>query len=94
MNHAWHTEDMTDKTSRKRRPRDANQLAKSIGGIATGEEEDREPTPEEQGKDPAAVSLGRKGGLKGGKARAKALTKAQRHEIALKAALARWGGSR
>jgi hypothetical protein len=52
---------------RKKRPRDANQLAKSIVGIATGEVEDREPTPEEQGKDPAAVSLGRRGGLKGGK---------------------------
>jgi hypothetical protein len=37
--------------------------------ILTGEVEDREPTPEEQGKDKAAVALGRKGGLKGGKAR-------------------------
>jgi len=35
--------------SRKKRPRDANQLAKAIVGFATGEEEDREPTPEEQG---------------------------------------------
>ena len=34
--------------------------------ILTGEVEDREPTPEEQGKDPAAVALGRRGGLKGG----------------------------
>jgi len=57
--------------SRKKRPRDANQLAKSIVDIATGETEDREPTPEEQGKDPAAVSLGRRGGLKGGKSMAK-----------------------
>src|SRR6476646_2914097 len=55
--------------ARKKRPRDANQLGKSIVDIATGEIEDREPTPEEQGKDPAAVSLGRRGGLKGGKAR-------------------------
>jgi hypothetical protein len=44
-----------------------------IVDIATGEIEDREPTPEEQGKDPAAVSLDRRGGLKGGKARAKSL---------------------
>ncbi len=74
----------------KKRPRDANQLAKSIVGIATGEEEDREPTPEEQGKDPAAVALGRKGGLKGGKARAAALSKTQRSKIARKAAKVRW----
>ena len=36
-----------------KRPRDPNQLAKSIIGIATGEVEDRQQTPEEQGKDPA-----------------------------------------
>ena len=53
---------------RRKRPRDSNQLAKSIVDIATGEVEDRKPAPEEQGKDPAAVSLGRRGGLKGGKA--------------------------
>jgi hypothetical protein len=45
-----------------------------IVDIATGEIEDREPTPEEQGKNPAAVSLGRRGNLKGGKARAKSLS--------------------
>ena len=61
-----------------------------IVDIATGEVEDREPTPEEQGKDPAAVSLGRRGGLKGGKARAKALTDDERAEIARVAASARW----
>lgn len=41
-------------------------------------------------KNPAAVALGRLGGLKGGKARAETLTKARREEIAKKAALARW----
>jgi hypothetical protein len=41
-------------------------------------------------KDPAAVALGRKGGLKGGIARAKKLTAIQRSEIAKKAAAARW----
>jgi len=41
-------------------------------------------------KDPNAVALGRKGGLKGGKARAKKLTAKQRSEIAKKAAKARW----
>ena len=75
---------------RKKRPRDANQLAKSIVDIATGETDDREPTPEEQGKDPAAVSLGRRGGLKGGKARAEKLSHARRRDIAKSAARARW----
>lgn len=58
--------------------------------IATGEADDREPTPEEQGKDPAAVSPGRGGGLKGGKARADSLSEESRREIARKAATARW----
>src|SRR5271165_360624 len=74
-----------------KRPRDLNQWAKRMVDIATGETDDREPTPEEQGKDPAAVSLGRRGGLKGGKARANALTPDQRREIARKAAASRWG---
>jgi len=41
-------------------------------------------------KDPAAVALGRKGGLKGGKARAKAMTPEQRSEASRKAVQARW----
>lgn len=76
--------------ARRKRSRDANQLGKLIVDVATGETEDRAPTPEEQGKDPAAVSLGRRGGLKGGKARAKSLTAKRRAEIAKKAAAARW----
>ena len=43
------------------------------------------------GKDPLAVALGRRGGLKGGKARAAKMTPAQRSEAARKAARARWG---
>jgi len=73
-------------TEHRKRPRDPNQLAKSIIGIATGEIEDREPTPEEQGKDPAASALGRKGGA----ARAAKMSPKQRKEIAKKAAKARW----
>ena len=46
----------------RKRPRDPAQLAKLIVDIATGEVEDRESTPEEEGKDPSAVALGRKGG--------------------------------
>lgn len=75
---------------RKKRPRDANQLAKTIVDIATGATEDREPTAEEQGKDPAAVSLGRRGGLKGGKARSRKLSPEKRTSIAKAAADARW----
>lgn len=70
-----------------KRPRDPNQLAKLIADIATGEI--TEPKPDD-GKDPAAVALGRKGGLKGGAARAKKLTAAQRSAIAKKAAQKRW----
>ena len=74
----------------KKRPRDPNQLGKMIVDISVGDIEDRGPTPEEQGKDPAAVSLGRHGGLKGGQARASKLSKKQRAEIARRAALSRW----
>lgn len=79
---------MTAKTPK--RPRDTNQLAKRILDIASGEVEDRKPTPEEEGKDPAAVSLGRKGGLSGGKARAEKLSPEQRASAARVAAKARW----
>jgi len=72
------------------RPRDPNQLAKRVVALATGEEEDNAPTAEEEGKNPAAVALGRLGGLKGGKARAATLSKRRRAEIARRAAQARW----
>lgn len=83
---------MTARTHKKR-PRDPNQLGKMIVDISVGDIEDRAPTPVEEGKDPAAVSLGRRGGLKGGKARAKSLTRAQRADIARNAANKRWGNS-
>ena len=69
-----------------KRPRNTNQLAKFITDLATGEIQDKT----EDGKNPAAVALGRMGELKGGKARAESLTKKQRAEIAKKAAQARW----
>jgi len=51
-----------------------------------------DPEPElVEGKNPYAVILGRRGGLKGGKARAAKLTAEQRSEIAKKAAAKRWG---
>lgn len=69
------------------RPRDVNSLAKRLVDEATGEAEDFDP---DQGKDPAAVSRGRKGGLTGGRARANKLSASERSESARKAALARW----
>ena len=75
--------------ARKKRPRAANQLRKSIVDIATGETEAREPTPEEQGKVPAAVNLGPRGGLKGGKARAAGMNANRRSQIAKAAAEAK-----
>jgi hypothetical protein len=69
----------------RKRPADLNRLAASIVSDATDEDK-----PADDGKDPAAVSLGRRGGLKGGKARAAKLTAEQRSEIAKKAAAARW----
>ena len=70
-----------------KRPRDTNQLAKFITDLATGE---IELPKTDDGKDPAAVALGRKGGLKGGKARADALSGKRKSAIAKKAAEARW----
>jgi len=66
----------------RKRPRDPLQLAKLIGDIATGQVEDHALTPKE--------IRARKGGTKGGPARARALTGEQRSEIARAAASARW----
>lgn len=74
-----------------KRPRDSNALAKFITDVATGQ---RELPKTDDGKDPAAVALGRKGGLKGGKARAESMTAKRRADIAKKAAEARWKQNR
>jgi len=71
----------------RKRSTDMNELAFQIVGEATGEIKPFDPNA---GKDPAAVALGRKGGLKGGKARAAKMTPEQRAEAARKAAQARW----
>jgi hypothetical protein len=69
-----------------KRPRDPNQLAKLVVDIATG----KIPDPlSEQKRKPSGLR-GRSGGLKGGAARATALTPEQRRRIAVKAAQARW----
>ncbi len=67
----------------EKRPADVIGNAIKVARIATGEEEDAKT---EDGKDKAAVSLG----SRGGRARAKAITGAQRIDIAKKAAKARW----
>ena len=73
--------------AKAKRPRDTNQLAKMVVDIATG----NAPSDPEQTKNPAAVALGRLGGIKGGKARAEKLTATKRKAIAKKAAAKRWG---
>ncbi|MDD5308803.1 MAG: hypothetical protein PHU25_15925 [Deltaproteobacteria bacterium] len=86
--------------AKARKPkRDLNQLAASIVAEAIEdapppEEPDvpsEEPEPEDDGKNPAAVALGRLGGKKGGPARAAKLSAKRRKAIAKKAAQARWG---
>ncbi len=72
------------------RPRDPLQLAKLIVDIATGQVEDRVPEPSYEGKNPAAVALGKLGAEKGGKARASKLSPERRAEIAREAAKKRW----
>lgn len=67
-------------------PRDANQLAKYILDVTTGETEKIEPPK----KNAAAVALAMLGASKGGKARAKSLSARKRKAIAKKAAGARW----
>jgi hypothetical protein len=71
---------------RSSKPKDLNEVAASVVDEATGDE----PRTEDSGKDPAAVELGRRGGLKGGRARAEKLSKEARSEIARTAARARW----
>jgi hypothetical protein len=74
---------MPKRSSSRKRP-DANQLAARVVADATGS------APRKRRKNPAAVALGRRGGLKGGRARAAALSPEERSEIAKRAAAARW----
>jgi hypothetical protein len=66
----------------------SDHLAKKITDLATGNPITENPAV--KAKNPAAVALGRIGGLKGGKARAEKLTSKKRQAIARKAAKARW----
>jgi hypothetical protein len=80
----WHTHAMPKRSSIHRAPQDESKLVKDIVDAITLEGEAK---PE---KNPAAVALGRLGGLKGGKARAEKLSAEERKAIAQKAARQRW----
>jgi hypothetical protein len=80
---------------RKRAPKRPDPASFAFGIMqhvieSTGDELEKPIRPQDESKDPAAVALGRKGGLKGGPARAASMTKKQRTEAAKKAARARW----
>ena len=72
---------------RTKMPTDVNSRARAIVDLATSDEELPDP---DEGKDPAALSLSRKGASKGGRARAEKLSPTERSEIAKAAARARW----
>jgi hypothetical protein len=74
---------MAKKPAKKKPAKDYQQIARRVLNSVA-------PDAKPPAKNPAAVALGRLGGLKGGKARASKLTKKQRSEIAKKAARARW----
>lgn len=78
---------LNEMAKQSKKPADLNRLAAAIVGDAT----DEERPAQDDGKDPAAVALGRKGGEKGGKVRASRMTAEERSEAAKKAARARWG---
>ncbi len=77
---------MQKRSSTKKQP-DHQQLARKVLDTVVP---DAEPAKDQPAKNPAAVALGRLGGLKGGKARAQKLSAAKRKAIAKKAAQARW----
>ena len=84
---------------KKKPPKDINVLAKSIIDKVTDQPEtpfDSEIVQKAiaEGKDPLAVLLGQRGGLKGGKARAEKLSAEERKKIAINAAQIRWSKSK
>ena len=74
-------------TKRLKRPTDIIERGKLIGDILIGQIEEKAPEPKAASP---AHEFARKGGLKGGKARAASMTPERRAEIAKKAALSRW----
>ncbi len=86
LDRSCYAKSMNKKSSKQ--SSDINILASQIVAKATGEPSEDKSVRE---KNPAAVALGRLGGLKGGKARAASLSAKKRKEIAKKAADIRWG---
>ena len=72
---------------RSSKQKDTQQLARSVLDAIVPDAESKQENPK---KNPAAVALGRLGGMKGGKARAASLSPAKRKAIAKKAAAKRW----
>ena len=79
---------MADSLDKAARRRELNGLAKRVADLAKVDV--AEPVTTEDGRDLAAVMLGRRGGLKGGRARADSMSAERRSEIARTAAAARW----
>jgi hypothetical protein len=82
---AVYISDMPKRSSTKKRDAEPQQIARRVLDSVVPDAEKKEPE-----KNPAAVALGRLGGLKGGKARAEKLSASKRSEIAARAAKARW----
>lgn len=82
----------SSKPKREGTAHDFTVTARRVVEQAIGEKLDGSPLDDPNaGKNPAAVALGRLGGIKGGAARAKNLSAKRRSQIAKKAAKARWG---
>ena len=85
---------MQNRSRKKPREKDTQQLARHIlDSVVPDAEPPKVKKKAVKAKDPAAVALGRKGGLKGGKARAAKMTAEERAESARKAARARWAAA-
>jgi len=78
---------MLEGMTKPKRPRDTNQLAKFVVGLATGQIAEPDPL---EGKNRQRAESGRQGGLKGGAARAQSLLAKERRNIAIRAASVRW----
>jgi hypothetical protein len=76
--------------SSKPLPKDSNKRAYEVFRLSVEEPEEKEPLKEKSEIAKYLSEIGRKGGLKGGKARAEKLTSEQRRNIAIKAAHVRW----
>ena len=83
---------MQDRSSKS--PDDLSQPRTTVVDLSTGEPRVPGFKPQPHTKDPIAVELGKRGGLRGGKARAESLSEERRREIARAAAIARWSSKK